>query len=86
MNVNLRLVSRHLALLMFVLSGLILLVGLFSLVEHWVGTSTAQGEIAGLLLSAVSGAAIGGLLLWLGKRIGPLFNGQTAQPPHIKKT
>ncbi len=68
MIVDLRLVSRHLGLLMFVLSGLILAVGLFSVIEHATGLSEAQGEIAALLYSAAVGAALGALLFLAGRK------------------
>ncbi|MFQ5462833.1 MAG: TrkH family potassium uptake protein [Phycisphaerae bacterium] len=55
MSVDLRIVCRHLGLLMGVLSLLILGVGAFSGIEHGLNISQASGEVSGLLLSAAGG-------------------------------
>ncbi len=55
MIVDLRIVCRHLGLLMGVLSAVILGVGAFSGIEHWLNISQASGEVPGLFISAGCG-------------------------------
>lgn len=67
MILNLRVVGRHLGLLLIVLSILILSVTAFSLTEVYLGAAEANGEISALFITAAIGLLLGGGLLLAGK-------------------
>jgi trk system potassium uptake protein TrkH len=78
MIVDLRLVSRHLGLLMLVLSALILLVGIFGWIDYLLGDLTEAGEFPAMFISALAGAALGGALILFGRRTSRIIGQREA--------
>ena len=65
---DLRLVSRYLGLLMLVLSGMLLIVGIFAGFDYLLGDLGETGELPAMLISALTGATLGALLYRRGPR------------------
>jgi trk system potassium uptake protein TrkH len=73
MTLDLRVVLRHLALLMLILSALIAAVAVFAWVDHLTGEPTELVEPVGMLVAAFGGTLLGILLLLPSRRSGPLI-------------
>ena len=78
MTFDLRLVSRHLGLLMLVLSGLILIVGIFGGIDYLLGDLNEAGELPAMLASALTGATVGALLYRRGRRTSEIIGHREA--------
>ncbi len=68
MTIDLRVVFRHLGLLVFALSALILGVGGFSFIEQLVDGATYGPDFKALVLTAAIGATVGALLFFAGHK------------------
>ena len=75
MNLDFRLISRHLGLLMFVLSAVIVLVAVFAAVDRALGGTEGGQDLLALVMSAGLGVLGGGVLLLIG-RDAPALIGQ----------
>lgn len=73
MTLDVRVVLRHLALLLLILSALIAAVAVFALVDHLTGEPTEPVEPIGMLIAALSGTFLGIILLLPSRRSGPLI-------------
>ena len=68
MNLDLRVVSRHLGLLMFVLSAFILGIALFAIGDRLAGATSGSADLKALLLTALVGAVLATGLLIAGRK------------------
>lgn len=78
MSVDLRVVSRQLGLLMFVLSTLILAAGIFAGVDRALGPSTSHTALIALLSAALVGSVLGGILYFAGRSAPEVFGHREA--------
>lgn len=78
MILELRVVLRHLGLLLLVLSALIFLVGAFGSVEFMLGEEREYGEPAACLLASLGGVIAGGVLYFSGKKGAELLGQREA--------
>lgn len=67
MTIEIRVVLRHIGLLLLILSALILLVGAFGTAEFMLGEEREYGEPAACLLTALIGGLVGGGLFFAGR-------------------
>ena len=78
MNLDLRVVSRHLGLLMFVISAFILAIALFALVDRLTGVSANGADLTALLVTALLGAILAVALLMGGRKTVDLIGQREA--------
>ena len=78
MNLDLRVVSRHLGLLMFVISAFILAIALFAVVDRLTGVSANGADLTALLVTALLGAILAVALLMGGRKTVDLIGQREA--------
>ncbi len=78
MILDLRLVSRYLGLLLLVLSGAIFAVGIFSGIDYVLGDLRDAGELYATMISALTGAVLGGVLYRRGPNKGEIIGQREA--------
>lgn len=78
MSLELRVVSRQLGLLLFVLSSLIAAVGLFAAYERFTGRSPDTSALYALWITTLAGLAGAGALFVAGRRLPELFGQREA--------
>jgi len=78
MNLDLRIISRNLGLLLLVLSGVIALVAGFALCDRLLGESSNGSELGALLLASAIGVGVGITLLAVGRSASSLIGQREA--------
>ena len=67
MTLDIRVVGRHLGLLMFVLSAVILAIGIFAMADSPRAENPDRADIRAFLLTALMGTLLGGMLFFTGR-------------------